>query len=313
MSERYVGIDVSKDYLDIVEGAEAPERLGNDGASCAQLAERLAADPPRLVVMEATGGLERELALQLAARAVPLRIVNARQVRQFARASGLLAKTDQIDARVLVHFGQAMKPVARAPVDAHTRTLQALVGRRRQLLEMLGMEKNRLATAHMAVRPQVLRTVRWLESELERCEDDSDTALKSSGIWREKVELLESVPGIGRTSALSLIATIPELGTLNRRQIAALAGLAPFNRDSGRFKGKRSVWGGRPAVRSALYMAALVASRWNPVIKAFYQRLQSKGKCKKLALTACMRKLLCILNVMLRTRTQWSPALATMN
>lgn len=309
MSERYVGIDVSKAYLDVVEGAESPERLGNDVASCARLAERLAADPPRLVVMEATGGLERELALQLAARAVPLRIVNARQVRQFARASGLLAKTDQIDARVLVRFGQAMKPVAREPVDEHTRTLQALVSRRRQLLEMLGMEKNRLATAHLAVRPQVLRTVRWLESELERCEDDSDRALKSSGIWREKVELLESVPGIGRTSALSLIATLPELGTLNRRQIAALVGVAPFNRDSGKLKGRRSVWGGRAPVRATLYMAALVGARWNPVIRAFYQRLRASGKTGKVALTACMRKLLCILNVMLKTGTKWTPAL----
>jgi transposase len=313
MSERYVGIDVSKDYLDVVDGDESPERLANDAASCAQLAERLAADPPTLVVMEATGGLERELALQLAARAVPLRIVNARQVRQFARASGLLAKTDQIDARVLVRFGQAMKPVARAPVDEHTRTLQALVGRRRQLLEMLGMEKNRLSTAHLAVRPQVLRTVRWLESELERCEDDSDTALKASGVWREKVELLESVPGIARTSALSLIATLPELGTLNRRQIAALVGVAPFNRDSGNFKGRRSVWGGRAPVRATLYMAALVGARWNPVIRAFYQRLRSAGKTGKVALTACMRKLLCILNVMLKTRTKWSPALVATN
>ena len=313
MSERYVGIDVSKDYLDVVDGAESPERLGNDAASCAQLAERLAADPPTLVVMEATGGLERELALQLAARAVPLRIVNARQVRQFARASGLLAKTDQIDARVLVRFGQAMKPVPREPVDEHTRTLQALVGRRRQLLEMLGMEKNRLSTAHLAVRSQVLRTVRWLESELERCEDDSDTALKSSGVWREKVELLESVPGIGRTSALSLIATLPELGTLNRRQIAALVGVAPFNRDSGKLKGRRSVWGGRAPTRATLYMAALVGARWNPVIRTFYQRLRSAGKTGKVALTACMRKLLCILNVMLKTRTKWSPALVATN
>jgi transposase len=308
MSERYVGIDVSKDHLDVLDG-EAVERIGNDAASCAQLAARLAKDPPTLVVMEATGGLERELALQLAARGVRLRIVNARQVRQFARAAGLLAKTDQIDARVLAHFGQAMKPVAREPVDEHTRTLQALVGRRRQLLEMLGMEKNRLATAHLAVRPQVLRTVRWLESELQRCEDDSDTALKSSGIWREKVELLESVPGIARRISLSLIATVPELGTLNRRQIAALVGVAPFNRDSGKLKGRRSVWGGRAPARASLYMAALVASRWNPVIKTFYQRLKSAGKTGKVALTACMRKLLCILNVMLRTRTQWSPAL----
>lgn len=310
MNERYVGVDVSKDFLDVVVGAGAPERIGNDAASCTQLAERLAADPPTLVVMEATGGLERELALQLAARALPLRIANPRQVRHFARATGLLAKTDQIDARVLVRFGQAIKPVARAPVDEHTRTLQALVGRRKQLMEMVLMEKNRLRMAHRAVRPQVLRTIRWLEAQIKHCEDDSDQALKSSGIWQENAELLESVPGIARISALGMMATVPELGTLNRRQISALAGLAPFNRDTGKFKGKRMIWGGRASARFALYMATLTATRWNPVIKVFYQRLLSKGKPKKVALTACMRKLLCILNVMIRTRTKWSPALA---
>lgn len=310
MSERYVGIDVSKDSLDVASDGESVQRHANDASGCAQLAEQLAADPPRLVVLEATGGLEREIALELAGRGVAMRIVNARQVRQFARAAGLLAKTDRIDAQVLARFGQAMKLTARAPVDEHTRTLQALMGRRRQLIEMLGMEKNRLATAHRAVRPQLLRTIRWLESELSRCDEDSDTALKASGIWREKVELLESVPGIARTTALNLIATLPELGALNRRQIAALVGVAPFNRDSGRMQGRRAVWGGRPPVRAALYMAALVGARHNPVIRAFYQRLIAAGKSGKVALIACMRKLLCILNVMLRTHTSWNPRLA---
>jgi len=309
MSELYVGIDVSKDRLDIAFSDGRSLQVSNDEGGHASFCEQLAANPPQLVVMEATGGLERGLAVELAARGLPLRIVNARLVRHFAKATGLLAKTDKIDARVLVHFGQAMKLEGREPVSEQQRELQALLTRRRQLVEMLGMERNRLPGAHKAVRPQVNRTIEWLQKQISDTDRDTDEALKACGIWREKVELLESVPGIGHVISLNLLATLPELGTLNRRQISALAGVAPFNRDSGRLKGRRSVYGGRAAPRTALYMAALVGARHNPVLREFYQRLRAAGKPGKVALVACMRKLLTIINVMIREGAPWNPQL----
>lgn len=310
MSELYVGIDISKNHLDVALSDGTALQMDNDENGCKQLSEHLHSKLPKLIVMEATGGLERAVAMELAARGLPLRIVNARLVRHFAKAAGLLAKTDQLDAQVLIRFGQAMKLEPRDPVEEGQRVLQALMTRRRQLLEMLGMEKNRLATAHPAVCGQVRRTIRWLESQLASTDQDTDAALKSCGVWREKVELLESVPGVGRVISLSLLATLPELGRLNRRQISALVGVAPFNRDSGQLRGRRSIYGGRAPTRSALYMAALVGARHNPVLKVFYQRLRRAGKPGKVALVACMRKLLCILNVMIRTRTPWRPPLA---
>jgi transposase len=309
MSELFVGIDVSKEQLDVALGDASVIQFSNDAVGHDALCKLLAASPPALIVMESTGGLERTLAIELAARNLPLRIVNALQVRHFAKASGLLAKTDRIDARVLARFGLAMKLEPRAPVGEDLAVLQALISRRRQLLEMLGMERNRLYTAHKAIQQQVKRTIKWLEKELGNTDQDTDEALKACGIWREKVELLESVPGIGRVTSLNLIATLPELGTLNRRQISALVGVAPFNRDSGRLRGKRSIYGGRAATRAALYMAALVGARYNPVLKQFYQRLRAAGKPGKVALVACMRKLLTILNVMVRDGRSWSPAL----
>lgn len=309
MDELHVGVDVSKDYLDVAHSDGVVLRMANDEKGCRQLSEQLHSQQPKLVVLEASGGLERALAVELAARGLPVRIVNPRWVRHFAKATGLLAKTDRIDAQALVRFGQAMKLEPRAPVDEGQRALQALMTRRRQLLEMLGMEKNRLPTAHPAVRGQVRRTIRYLESQLASTDQDTDEALKSCGIWREKVELLESVPGIGRVISLSLLATLPELGQLNRRQISALAGVAPFNRDSGQWRGRRSIYGGRALPRAALYMAALVGARHNPVLRSFYQRLRQKGKPGKVALVACMRKLLCMVNVMIRTRTPWKPQL----
>jgi len=267
---------------------------------------RFSAAVPRLVLMEATGGLERALAAQLSAAGVLLRIVNARHVRHFAKATGLLAKTDRLDAQALVRFAQTLKPEPRSIASEQTLALQALIARRRQLVEMLGMERNRLRTAHSGVRKSLQASIRWLEKRLAEVDEDIDGALRECGVWREKVELLESVPGIARVISVNLVACLPELGELNRRQISALAGVAPFNRDSGRWQGRRSIYGGRPQVRRALYMAALVGARHNPVLRAFYQRLRSAGKPAKVALTACMRKLLVIVNTMLKTGKPWT-------
>jgi len=307
MSELYAGIDVSKERLDIALSDGRELQCPNDEAGHAVLCQILLASPPMLIVMEATGGLERDVAVELAGRGLPLRIVNARMVRHFAKAAGLLAQTARIDAQVLMRFGQVMNLEPREPINEQQRTLQALIARRRQLLEMLMMEKNRLPGTHKAVRPQLKRTIEWLEKQLASNNKDTDEALKTCGIWRDRIELLESVPGIGRVISLNLLAYLPELGTLNRRQISALVGVAPFNRDSGRMRGKRSVYGGRSVPRAALYMAALVGVRHNPVLKSFYQRLKSAGKPCKVALVACMRKLLTILNIMIREGTAWQP------
>jgi len=309
MSELYVGIDVSKDALDVALSDGSVFRVGNDEQGLKSLSERLAGVTPKLVVMEATGGFERAAAVELAGGGFPVRVVNARLIRHFAKATGLLAKTDVIDARVLVQFGAAMKPEPREPASEALQELRALVTRRRQLVEMLVMERNRLRVAHKSVCPQVKRTIQWLEKQLASTDKDTDTALRSHGVWREKVELLESVPGVGKVVSLNLVATLPELGMLNRRQISALVGVAPFNRDSGRWQGKRSVYGGRAATRGVLYMAALVGMRHNPVLKTFYRRLRAAGKPGKVALVACMRKLLSILNVMMRDNTPWRAAI----
>jgi transposase len=248
--------------------------------------------------------LERALAAELSAAGIALRIVNARHVRHFAKASGSLAKTDRLDAQALVQFAQALRPEPRALQPEQMLALQALIGRRRQLLEMLTMEKNRLRTAHRDVQPDLRANIRWLEKRLKSADGEIGGALRECGVWREKVELLESVPGIARVTSVNLLATLPELGTLNRREISALAGVAPFNRDSGRWQGKRSIFG-------ALYMAALVGSRHNPVLRVFYQRLRQAGKPAKVALTACMRKLLVIINTMLKERQPWRTHLAS--
>lgn len=310
MSEYYVGIDVSKDRLDVALSDGQILTVGNEAAGHVQLRERFVADPPTLVVMEATGGLERALAAELTAAGIALRIINARHVRRFAQATGLLAKTDRLDAAVLVRFAAALKPEPREIPSEQMFALQALVTRRRQLLEMLMMEKNRLRTAHRQVLANVRANTHWLEKQLKATDHDIGGSLRECGIWREKVELLESVPGIARVTSINLLATVPELGELNRHQIAALVGVAPFNRDSGRWSGKRSIYGGRAAARSALYMAALVGSRHNPVLRVFYQRLRQAGKPAKVALTACMRKLLVIINTMIKRRIPWNAHLA---
>jgi transposase len=304
----YVGIDVSKDQLDIaVRPTGETWSMPNDASGITEVVQRVAQLHPKLVVLEATGGLQMPVAAALASAGLPLAMVNPRQVRDFARATGKLAKTDQLDAQVLAHFAEAVRPTPYPLPDAQTQELTALLTRRHQVVEMLTAEKNRLRTTRESVRQRVQDHIRWLEQELADLDDDLERALRESPLWRGKDNLLRSVPGIGRVVSITLLADLPELGTLSRHQIAALVGVAPLNRDSGRFRGKRTVWGGRARVRAALYMAALTATRYNPIIKAFYRRLCGVGKARKVALTACMRKLLIILNSMVKHQQTWTP------
>jgi len=307
----FVGIDVAKATLDIcLRPCGERWSIPNDEVHMTELVQRLQQLQPVLIVMEATGGLEVPLAVALALAALPVAVVNPRQVRDFAKAVGILAKTDALDAGVLARFAESVRPIPRPLPDAQTRELEALVARRRQVVEMLTAERNRLRTALPSVRPRIANHIAWLEDELHQLNDHLQYAIHNSPIWREKDALLRSVPGIGPTVACTLLAGLPELGYLDRKQIAALVGVAPLNCDSGKLRGKRSVWGGRPQVRAALYMAALAATRCNPVIKAFYQRLREAGKAPKVALTACMRKLLTIVNAMTAHRTSWRFGLA---
>jgi transposase len=302
----YVGIDVAKDRLDVAQrpGTEA-WWVTNDDRSIADLVARLGALRPTLVVLEATGGIELPVVGALAAAGLPVVVVNPRQVREFARATGRLAKTDAIDAQVLARFAEAVRPALRPLPDASTHQLGGLVARRRQVIEMLTAEKNRLRTAAPAVRDHIKEHILWLERSLSDLDSELGQVIHSSDIWRAQDNLLQSTPGVGPVLSTTLLAHLPELGSLNRKEIAALVGVAPLNRDSGTLRGRRTVWGGRSDVRTALYMAALAATRFNPVIRAFYQRLESAGKPKKVALTACMRKLLTILNAMMRHQTRW--------
>ena len=257
------------------------------------------------MLLEATGGLELPLVAALAAAALPVVVVNPRQVRDFAKATGTLAKTDTLDAGVLAHFADAVRPEVRPLKDAETQVLNSLTARRRQVMTMLVSGKNRLGTAIGAVSPRNEAHIAWLEQELSDLDKGLRQTLRRSPVWREKDDLLRTVPGAGEQISLTLPANLPELGTLNRRQIAALVGVAPYNRDSGALRGKRAVWGGRSRVRAVLYMGALVASRHNPAIRDFYQRLLAAGKPKKVALAASMRKLLVILNGMLKHGSPW--------
>jgi transposase len=249
--------------------------------------------------------MEIPLTSALATAGLPVVVVNPRQVRDFAKASGRLAKTDALDAQMLAQFAEVMRPQPRPLPDAEARALTALVARRRQLVEMLTAEKNRLLSASSPIRKRVRAHIAWLERELEHTNTELSEAIRHSPVWREKDDLLQSVPGVGPVLTSTLLASLPELGTLTHKQIAALVGVAPLNRDSGTLRGRRTVWGGRAQVRAVLYMGAIVAARFNPVIRVFYQRLQRAGKAKKVTLTACMRKLLTILNAMLKHRTPW--------
>ena len=304
---RFVGIDVAKAKVDVaVRPTDDKWEVPNDNAGIRQLVSRLKALEPTLVLLEASGGLELPLVAALAAEAAPVVVANPRQVRDFARATGKLAKTDVLDAAVLAHFADAVRPSVRPLRDAESQVLNSLAARRHQVLTMLVSEKNRLSSATtVAVRPRIETHIEWLERELDELDEGLRQTLRRSPVWREKDNLLRTVPGVGEQLSLTLLAYLPELGTLDRRQIASLVGVAPFNRDSGTLRGKRTVWGGRARVRAALYMGALVASRFNPVIRDFYQRLLAAGKPKKLALTACMRKLLVILNSMLKHGSPW--------
>ena len=302
----YVGIDVAKDTLDVaIRPGGTPEHIRNRLAEVDGLVVRLCELQPALIVLEATGGLEIPLAGACAVAGLPVAVVNARQVRDFARATGQLAKTDRIDAQVLAHFGEAVRPIPRALPDPAAQQVGALLARRRQVIEMLVAEKNRLHSATSAVRPRLQAHIAYLEQELADLDNELSGTIRESPLWQDKEDLLRSAPGVGPVLARTLLFDLPELGTLNRKQIAKLVGVAPLNRDSGRQRGHRQIWGGRAVVRSALYMGTLAATRCNPAIKAFYTRLLAAGKPRKAALIACMRKFLTILNAMLLHHTPW--------
>jgi transposase len=305
----FVGVDVSKDRLDgYARPAGSRFRLGNDEAGVAAAVRQVLAWSPALVVLEATGGLERALALALEEAGVPVAVANPRQVRRFAEALGRHAKTDPLDAEVLAHFAEALRPAPRPLPDAQAREFAALLARRRQLLDMRTQEKNRLPlAAPAAVRASIEATVRWLTGQLGAVDADLAELVRREERWRVKDELLRSVPGIGSGGSHTLLCVVPELGTLTRRRAAALVGLAPFNRDSGRHGGTRAIRGGRGAARTALYMCALSAVRHNPALRDFYRRLRRAGKPAKVALTAAARKLLVIANAVLRDRRPWRP------
>jgi len=313
----YAGVDIAKDHLDLACQPAGPAgRFANDEAGIAALLAALRPHAPALVVLEATGGYQAALAAALGVAGVPTAVVNPRQVRDFAKALGRLAKTDALDADTLALFAERVRPEPRPLPDADATALGALLGRRRQLLEMRVAEQNRLAqAATAAVRRDVQRHIDWLTRQGEGLEQQLRAAVAASPLWRAADELLQSVPGIGPTVSLTLVAELPELGRLNRQQIAALAGLAPRNRDSGRQRGRRTIGGGRATVRSALYMASLSAARANPVLCAFYRRLRAAGKLAKVALIAVARKLLTIVNAMVRDGRPWAatPAVAAPN
>lgn len=311
MNNKYVGIDIAKKQLDVaIRPSGERQQVDRDEQGLAALVKELVADKPALIVLEATGGLEVSVVSALLQAELPVVVVNPRQVRDFAKATGRLAKTDRLDADVLAHFGEAIKPTPRTLPSEQQRQLDALIGRRRQLVEILVAERNRHGIALPKAQPSLERHITWLEAELSDLEGDLQTLIRETPAWRECDDLLQGVPGVGIVTSTSLLALLPELGQLSHKQIAALVGVAPFNADSGQHKGKRMIWGGRAEVRSVLYMATLSATRFNPTIRTFYQRLVAAGKPKKVALTAAMRKLLTILNAILRDKQPWQPPLS---
>lgn len=306
----YVGVDISKDRLDVhVRPSGQAFAVSRDGAGVDHLVDRLRALAPFLIVLEATGGFEITVAAALAGAGLPLAVVNPQQIRDFARATGRLAKTDALDAQIIALFAERVRPEPRPISDAETLMLAELTARRRQIVEMIGMEGNRQRQARdPRVRSSITATLKILATQLSGLDRDIDGTVKGSPVWRAMDDLLTSVPGVGEVTARTLIAGLPELGQLDRRRIAALVGVAPVNRDSGQMRGRRSVAGGRGDVRSVLFMATLVAARWNPVIRLHYQALVARGRPKKVALVTCMRRLLTILNAMVRTKTAWRAA-----
>lgn len=303
----YVGLDVAKATIDLaVQPGDAREQFAHTEAGLTALAASLRGLAPTLVVLEATGGYETDVAATVALTGVAVTVVNPRQVRDFARAMGYLAKTDAIDALVLARFAERVRPEPRPLPTAAEHALSAVVTRRRQLVEMLVAEQNRLPLAQGRIRRDVTAHIRFLEKRIKEANDDLQTTLRQSPVWRTKDQLLRSVPGIGPTTAAVLIAELPELGQLTRQKLAGLVGVAPYCDDSGPRRGRRVIWGGRASVRAALYMATLVATRHNPVIRTFYRRLCANGKPRKVALVAAMRKLLTILNAMVKHQRTWS-------
>jgi transposase len=309
--EKFVGVDVSKATLDIyVDPAAEAMHVVYDEEGVAQVVNRLLKVAPTLIVVEATGGLEMRLASELAAKGLPVAVINPRQARDFAKATGQLAKTDQVDAVVLAAFARAIRPAVRSIKDADTRELDDLVTRRRQLIDMRVQETLRLGTASKVQNKSLRAHIAWLDKRITSLDDDLTKRLRASDAWRAKDDLLQGIPGVGAVTTLTLLAKCPELGTMNRRQIAALVGVAPLANDSGQHRGKRRIWGGRADVRTVLYMATISAMTWNSDIKAFATRLQQAGKLPKVVIVACMRKLLTIMNAMVKNNAQWAPKTA---
>jgi transposase len=303
MDKVFVGIDVSKDSLDVAIHNGKKGSFPNNDWGFEEVYAFIAPCDPALVVIEATGGYQFRVVEHLAIHTIPVAVVNPRQVRDFAKATGKLAKTDRIDAAVIAHFGEAVKPQPQALKDDQAQKLDALISRRRQLVEMITAEKNRFTVAKSWVKDDIRATIDWLTQSVEKINKEIDRLIKNSPLWREKDQLLQTAKGVGAIVSSSLLCDLPELGSLNRHKIAALVGVAPFSRDSGRYRGKRTIWGGRAHVRSIVYMATLSAIRFNPLIKPLYERLIERGKVRKVAVVACMRKLLTILNAMVRTNT----------
>jgi transposase len=305
----FIGLDVSKDTLEVaVRPTEERKTFANQEDSLSLLIDFVKPFSPRLIVLEATGGLEKAAVCALAVAGLPVVVVNPRQVRDFAKAKGILAKTDKIDAGVIAQFAEAIRPEVRPLKTEEAQKLDALLSRRRQISQMITAEKNRLQAAPVWTRKDIQSHIAWMQKALDQFNQDLDRMVKESSIWRAKDEILQSVKGVGPVLSVTLISQLPELGTLQGKKIAALVGVAPLNRDSGNFRGRRTIWGGRAEVRSVLLMATRIAIRFNPVIRAFFERLKKAGKIRKVAETACMRKLLTILNAMMKNNTRWQAA-----
>jgi transposase len=305
-SKTYIGIDVSKDQLEVfLTSTSEYQNVANTESGISPLISLLQSANPELIVLEATGGLEKPAAEALTVAGFPVAVVNPRQVRDFAKAKGILAKSDRIDARVIAYFGEAIRPEPRPPKTPEVQELEALVTRRRQLVNMITEEKNRLDSSPKRTRLQIQEHLRYLEKALKNINREINKSIKKHPQFEAKNRIIRSVPGAGPVLAVTLLSDLPELGSIDRKALGALVGVAPLNRDSGRFRGRRSVWGGRARIRAVLYMATLAATRWNPVIRAFYNRLLNVGKEHKVALTACMHKLIGILNAMIKNQTTW--------
>ena len=304
MTKKYIGVDISKENLDVAIHESGQQwRFTNDEQGIKKLCELFVSLKPALVVFEATGGYELPLYMGLIESELPAVPVNPRQIRNFAKATGKLAKTDKLDAQAIAHFGAALHPEPR--LFPARQEIKEIAERRTQVIQMMTAEKNRLRNTRKSVKISIQAHITWLERELEDIDHSLQEHIRKSPEWREKDDLLQTIPGVGPVLSLTLLAGLPELGMMNRKKIAALTGVAPINRDSGTMRGKRMIWGGRARVRSVLYMGTLVATRFNPIIRTFYERLCKAGKPKKVALTACMRKLLTILNAIARTKTPW--------